>query len=122
MNRRGSLMTATQEKRARNRKPYTIHGTDVQLNRDALKEILDKRGMEYKTFFYKLKDEYELDMEYKGFMSLLQNRSAWKLIYAWGMADVLKVDIKDIFEKISVDVEAKKLEKEQWNKQYGKKR
>ena len=114
-------MMAT-ENRAKNRKPYNIHATDIQLKKDYLKEILDNRGLEYIQFFHQVKDDYGLDMEYKGFMSLLQNRSAWKLLYAWAIADSLNVDMKDLFEIIEVDVEQKIKEKEEWNQKYGKKR
>lgn len=105
---------------ASNKKPYTIHKTDVILNKEALKDVLDRQGMEYIQLFDKAKEKYGLDMKYKGFMTLVSNRSAWKLIYAWAIADVLRVDIKDIFDKVEVDVEAKKREKEEWNRQYGK--
>jgi hypothetical protein len=105
---------------ANNKKPYTIHKTDVILNKEALKDVLDRQGMEYIQLYEKAKEKYGLDMTYKGFMSLASNRSAWKLIYAWAIADVLHVDIKDIFNKVDVDVEAKIREKEEWNKNYGK--
>ena len=103
-----------------NKKPYTIHETDIILNREELKKVLDSQEMEYIQLYDKAQKKYGLDMSYKGFMSLISNRSAWKLIYAWAIADVLNVDIKVIFNKVNVDVEAKKREKEEWNKQYGK--
>lgn len=112
--------TTEKPKVAKNKKPYTIHGQDVHLDKVRLKEILDSKGLEYQQLFYKMKEEYDLDMSYKGFMSLTTNKSAWKLVYAWALAESLDVDIRDIFSKVKVDKEAKKQEKAVWNKAYGK--
>lgn len=76
--------------------------------------------MEYQELFEKAQKQYGLDMTYKGFMSLTSNRSAWKLIYAWAIADVLNVDMKDIFYRVKIDRDAKIREKEIWNENYGK--
>lgn len=105
---------------ASKRKPYTIHEKDIKLDRDALKMVLDSKSMEYIDLYYMVCDEYGTDISYKGFMSLLKNRSNWKLIYAWAIADVLSVDMKSLFEVVKVDIPATIKEKEKWNEIYGK--
>jgi hypothetical protein len=98
----------------------TIHGKEAVINKDNLKNILDHKGMEFIDLHYKIKEAYNLDLEYKGFMSLIQNRSSWKLLYAWAIADILNIDIKDIFEIVDIDVNKKKKEKEKWKEKYQK--
>jgi hypothetical protein len=100
------------------KKPYTIHETEILLNKDKLKVILDRKGMEFIELHRKVSDKYGLDITYKGFMSLLGNRSTWKLLYAYAIADVLLIDIKDVFDIVAVDVEKVKKEKAEWKKQY----
>lgn len=115
------MMTAEKE-RAKNKKLYTIHETDIILNKDKLDEALEGRGIDYLTFHSRLVDTYGLDLSYKGFNSLIKNRPAWKLIYAWSIADMLKMQITDLFEPVKIDVQAKIKEKEEWNAKYGNKR
>lgn len=102
------------------RKPYTIHKTDILLNKDKLKEILDEKGMEYMELYIKTRDKFGLSLSYKGFMSLLQNRSTWKLVYAWGIADVLHIAIGDVFEMIKIDFDKAVQEKIEWKEKYQK--
>lgn len=104
------------------RKPYTIHKTDVIINKQKLKEILDSQDMEYLQLQEKMRDDYGIDLKYKGFMSLLDNHSTWKLVYAWIICEILKVQMTDIFETVQVDVEKKKKEKELWKARYEKKK
>jgi hypothetical protein len=96
----------------------TIHGKEAILNKDKLKNILDRRGLEFADLHYDISEAYGLDLSYKGFMSLVQNRSAWKLLYAWAIADYLDIEIKDIFEIVDIDVKKKKKEKEEWKEKY----
>jgi hypothetical protein len=86
-----------------------------------LKNVIDSKGMDYMELYLKAQAEYGLDITYKGFMSLLSNRSTWKLIYAWAIADVLKVRIDYVFEVIHIDVEKAKKAKMEWKDKYEKK-
>lgn len=104
--------------KAKNKKPYTIHQTDVIIDRQLLTNILESRDMEFKDLHGKIVEEYGLDLSYKGFMSLIGNRSSWKLIYAWAMSDILNTDIKTLFTKQNIDVGEKIKEKEEWKKKY----
>lgn len=90
------------------------------LNKDKLKDILDRRGMEYIEFHDKLVNKYGLDITYKGFMSLLSNRSTWKLLYAHAIAELLQINYTDIFEMVDIDFEKEMQKREKW-KQYKKK-
>lgn len=100
------------------KKPYTIHETDILINKDGVKTILDKKNMDYMELYLQAQELYGLDITYKGFMSLLGNRSTWKLIYAWAIADTLRVGINDIFEVVSIDVEKAKEAKAKWKERY----
>ncbi|GIN67037.1 hypothetical protein FKN04_12830 [Bacillus glycinifermentans] len=104
---------------ASNKKPYTIHRTEIYINKEKLRMLIESKGIgEFMDLHEKIKDRYGLDISYKGFMSLLSNQSTWKLTYAWAIVHVLDVDWKDIFMEVQIDVEKKKKEKEKWKKNY----
>jgi hypothetical protein len=98
----------------------SLHEKDIILNKNKLKNILNKKGLSYIDFHAKVIDAYGLDLSYKGFMSLLDNRSSWKLLYAYAITDVLNIGIKDIFDVIDVDIDKKAKEKEEWKRKYQK--
>lgn len=96
----------------------SLHKKDIILNREKLKRILDNRGMGYIELYEKVLDKYGLDLSYKGFMSLLSNRSTWKLLYSHAITDVLNINTNDIFDVVDVDIEKKKKEKEKLYEKY----
>ena len=79
------------------------HKKDIKLNREKLQEILNSQKMGYIELHEKTSQRYGLDLQYKGFMSLMSNKSSWKLLYAHAIADVLKINYNDIFEIVDVD-------------------
>jgi hypothetical protein len=107
----------------------TTHKRDMYIDKDKLRSIMDnynsihdlKEAFTFIELFYKVKDKYEFDLSYKGFMSLLDNRNTWKLIYAWAIADVLDVQIGDIFYVVELDVNKIIAERKEWNIKYNKK-
>lgn len=105
--------------------PFTIHEKEIIVNRDKLKTILKSKnvegsdkGMSYLDLHEKISTKYGLDITYKGLVSLLNNRSTWKLLYAYAIIDVLSIGIDDIFEVIEIDVDKKVIEKEIWKEKY----
>lgn len=99
----------------------SLHKKDIVLNKGRLKNILDKKGMSYIDLHEKVSGShsvYGLDLSYKGFMSLLSNRSTWKLLYAYAIINVLNIGIEDVFDIIDVDIDKKAKEKEEWKKKY----
>lgn len=105
-------------KKERTPRTPTIHETDILLDKDKLKEILDRRGMEYMELWERVVKKYGLDLTYKGFMSLLSNRSTWKLLYAHAISDILLINYTEIFNVVSVDVERVAKQKEKWKERY----
>jgi hypothetical protein len=102
-----------------------LHKTDIRLNKDKLKEILDSKGLGYIELHEKVSDpngKFGLDITYKGFMSLLSNRSTWKLIYAHAITDILNISTSDIFDIVKVDTEKLAKEKEEWKEKYQNKK
>lgn len=101
----------------------SLHKKDIKLDKRKLKEILDSKGMSYIDFYEKVSNIYGeewLDLTYKGFMSLMSNRSSWKLLYAVAMVETLNIRIKDVFEIVDIDIEKKVKEKERWKEKYEK--
>lgn len=100
------------------RKRFTIHKRDLLVNKEKIKKLLDEKGMEYSELHKKAEDRYGLDITYKAYMNLLSNRSTWKLVYAWATAEILDVDIKDIFDIVDVDVDKVVEERKKWEEKY----
>jgi hypothetical protein len=96
----------------------TLHKKDIILNRKKLKEILDSKGISYIELHEKVVDKFGLDITYKGFMSLLSNRSTWKLLYAHAITEVLHITTNDVFEVVDIDIKKKAKEKEEWKEKY----
>jgi hypothetical protein len=101
----------------------TIHKKEIVLDKEKLGEILDRRGMEYTVLHEKVQDKYGLDITYKGFMSLLSNRSTWKLLYAHAICDILLIGYTEIFDIVDVDFDKEMKKREKWKeyKNKGKK-
>jgi hypothetical protein len=108
------------ENKEKKERTPTIHKYEMIINQDKLGEILDRRGMEYIEFHDKMAKKYGLDLTYKGFMSLLKNRSTWKLLYAHAICEMLHINYMEIFEMVEVDFEKEMAKREKW-KQYKKK-
>jgi len=107
------------------KKKHTIHKKEIIINKSKLKEILDNnlldgRGLTYSELYERVVEIYGLDLSYKGFMSLLQNKSTWKLLYAYAIAQTLSVSIMDIFELIDVDTDKVFKDREKWKEKYQK--
>lgn len=99
-----------------------LHKKDIILNKSKLKSILDRKDMRYIDLFNNIKNKYGIDIEYKGFMNLLDNRSSWKFLYAYAMLDILNIETEEIFELVDVNIEKKIKEKKVWMKKYGGRR
>lgn len=97
-----------------------LHKKDIVINKAKLRSIIESRGMGFLDFHEKVVDEYGLDLAYKSFMTLLDNRSTWKLLYAVAITDTLNIDIFDVFELRDVDVDKKLQERKSWQDKYQK--
>jgi hypothetical protein len=98
----------------------SLHKKDIIINKKKLKEVMDMRGVNYTELHEKVVEKFGLDLEYKGFMSLMSNRSSWKLLYAHAITDTLNVSTNDIFDIVDVDIKKKAEEKKEWKKRYQK--
>lgn len=102
---------------------YTvIHRTDIRLNREELNTILNTKNLDYTELYNRVTKKYGLNLSYKGFMNALSNRTEWKLLYAWAIAETLDVDIRTIFDIVEVDIKEKIKQKEMWKEKYEKRR
>ncbi|PGO60626.1 hypothetical protein [Priestia megaterium] len=109
------------EKTDGRKKPYTIHGTDMVLNKDNLRRILDEKSYKFKDLYDMICHQYDLDLTYNSFMgNMISNRATWKLHYAWAIVQVLHIDIPDIFDIVRINVPEKAKEKEEWKEKYQK--
>lgn len=96
----------------------TIHKMDMEINKDELKLILDSRGMNFVELHRRIVDKFGLDLSYKGFMSLLYNQSSWKLLYAYVIQEVVDVPFTQFFKLVTVDVEDRKRQKQEFKIKY----
>lgn len=81
----------------------TTHKRDIVLDKNILRTILERNKMSFLDLYNECVKRYGLDIRYKGFMNLLDNRSSWKLLYAYAVTDVLDVALNDIFIIIDTD-------------------
>ena len=98
----------------------TIHKKDIVLNKKKFEQVMFKRGHKYISLYNKIVDDFGLDLTYKSFMGLTDNRSSWKLLYAYSVIKELNIELEDVFELIDVDVDKKIKEKEKWKEKYQK--
>lgn len=70
---------------------------DVHLKRECLEEILKLKGWTYKELLERL-GYYGIQLQYRGFMSLIQNKVTWKLFYAMALAEVVETTIENLFK------------------------
>ena len=104
----------------KNPRTATIHEKEIIINKEKLKTILEEKGYDFQTFHKKISDDFGLDLQYKGFMTLLSNRSTWKLLYAHAIATSLRIDYMEIFELVDIDVEKAKRARVKWKEKYQK--
>lgn len=97
---------------------HTIHKTDVVLDRESLDSVMFSKDLDFVGLHDSLVTGYGIDLTYKGFMSLISNRSSWKLIYAVVLIDYLGVELDSIFHMIDIDIDKKLEEKRAWVKKY----
>lgn len=91
---------------------------EVILNRNAFDSLLG--DYKYKDVWEEMTTTYGIDISYGGFGSMIRGLNTWKLTYAWVLAEILHVDIKDIFILVNVDVDKKIEERIEWQKKYQK--
>ncbi len=62
--------------------------------KDEIIKLLDRRPLKY---IVEQMNERGYEIEYKNFLQLINNKSNFMLVYAFGIAEVLNVKIEDIF-------------------------
>jgi hypothetical protein len=72
--------------------------TDAKLNRQRFQNLIGKEEWTAKEFHERWTTKYGFTIKYNNFMELLNNNVSWKLVYGFAIADMLSVDINDLFE------------------------
>lgn len=79
------------------------HGFDIQIDKRKLDVLLGNRS--YADFYRELVDEWNLDIQYKSFMALLNGKSRWLLVYAFAIAKKLNTNIEELFYPIKIEID-----------------
>jgi hypothetical protein len=79
--------------------------TDAKLNRQLFQISIGKKEWTAKEFHERWISKYGFTIKYNNFMELINNNVSWKLVYALAIADMLGVDINEIFEFTSDEFE-----------------
>lgn len=79
------------------------HGFDIKIDKRKLDILLGNRS--YADFYRELTLEWKLDIQYKSFMALLNNKSRWLLVYAYAISKELNVKVEDLFYPIKTEDE-----------------
>lgn len=98
-----------------------------KINKNEKEVVLDRnkfdsltQGFSYKDIWHEMTTTYGIDISYNGFGSMIRGLNTWRLTYAWVLAEILHVEIKDIFVLIDIDVDKKVEERKEWQKKYQK--
>lgn len=86
---------------------FLLHKQDVFINKDKVDRLMAGKFKTYKDILEQMKVKYGIVMSYKGFFTLLSNKSSWKLLYAMALCEVLETDINTLFEIKEVDLDGK---------------
>lgn len=80
--------------------PRVPHHNAVRtfLDKKKFDAILKRKGYNFFSEFYDVwAERYGMDITYRSFAMLLDNRTSWKLDYAYTISEMLRVDIMDLF-------------------------
>lgn len=71
--------------------------TTAEINRQKFQSLIGARAWTAKDFHERWTREYKFKMKYNNFMELINNNVSWKLVYAFAMAEMLEVEISELF-------------------------
>lgn len=86
---------------------FLLHRQDVFIKKEKLDSLMFGKFKTYKDVLEQIKNKYGIVMSYKGFFTLLSNKSSWKLLYAMALCEVLETDINTLFEIREVNLDDK---------------
>lgn len=72
--------------------------TNAKINRQKFQLLIGKHNWTAKDFWDRWTKKYGFTIIYNSFMELLNNNVSWKLVYAFSVADMLEVDINELFD------------------------
>ena len=72
--------------------------SDAKLNRTRFQNLINEKRWNAKEFWDRWTDKYGIIMGYNNFMELINNNVSWKLVYAISIADMLDVEVSELFE------------------------
>jgi hypothetical protein len=73
---------------------------DMVLDKERFSKVT--KGMKKIDVWENMTKIHGLDIQYKSFLNLLENRVTWRLVYAYALAQVLGLQIDDLFVIVNV--------------------
>ncbi|RFU63679.1 hypothetical protein D0469_19325 [Peribacillus saganii] len=67
------------------------------INKKKFTSLIDEKQWTAKEFHDRWKSKYGFSMKYNNFMELLNNKVNWKLVYAFAIAEMLEININELF-------------------------
>jgi hypothetical protein len=74
------------------------HKMDICIKREKVDRFLTENDWRLTEFLSRIQIKYGIDLQYKGFSSLLDNKCTWKLLYAYVISDFMGLSIYELFE------------------------
>jgi hypothetical protein len=71
---------------------------DAKINRQKFQSLIGAKQWTAKEFHERWTNVYGFSIGYKNFMELINNNVSWKLVYAFAIAEMLEVDVYNLFE------------------------
>jgi len=72
--------------------------TEATINRNVFQNLIGANRWTAKEFHERWILRYGFTIKYNNFMELINNNVSWKLVYAFAIAEMLTVDINELFE------------------------
>jgi hypothetical protein len=72
----------------------------IQLKEGTFKRLLGRRGLKVIDLHEILVKKYRVELKYKSFNNLINNRVNWKIVYATILADYFNIKISDLFQPV----------------------
>lgn len=71
--------------------------TNAKIDKDKLLLILARKEMKIVDLYRELNEKYQLNIQYKTFLNVLDNIPTWRLSYAMCICEHLEVPIEELF-------------------------
>jgi hypothetical protein len=82
-----------------------IKNPNAKINTPKFQILISENKWTAKDFYNRWTGKYQFTILYSSFMELINNHVSWKLVYAFSISEMLEVDINDLFEFSTYEIQ-----------------